>query len=868
MSYAFKPKPLHAAIVSAIAASAGAAAQAVAAEGEIEEVIVTATKRTASIQDIPVAVQAVTDTSLDELGVSNFENYMLHVRGGTAGGSGPGQHTIYIRGGASTTPALQIAGVAGLAPNVALYLDEHPVTQPGRNLDVYAADLNRIEVLAGPQGTLFGANSQAGTVRLITNKPDQLGTYASIKLGTAVTENGEPSNRIEGMVNLPVNDWIALRGVAYFDRKGGYIDNVAGTRDVRSSARFRTEGTVRANGLPVNAARAGLQAGADLSRVRFVEADNSARTEDDFNGTDYSGFRVAGRFDIGYDWRLQVAYNEQEIDTEGVFFVDPELGDLEIQRYAEDSHKDEFRNTNWTLEGRLAALEMVYAGAYTARETQQVVDYSDYLFVAQYLPYYICDASVSYPGDAAPEGVCQAPELFVGGVTDVEVVTHELRFATDPAARVHATFGVFYSDFELKELNDFTYPGSTRIEGFGQRGFSPNFPFDNAYFSDPGPFPPGVIWRNDTRRTDEQLGLFGEVTVDLTSRFELTLGGRYYDIEVDLEGSSNSSFCNLRGPDINAFGTNISDLYDGDGRFTFRGSCDNSQHIAYTADTIDENTPQSVVGALMAPDSAKAEGSIFKVTASWVPSDDSLYYITWSEGFRPGLLNRPGGASDGQGFTVPFAVDSDGVTNIELGWKADLLGGGLRLNGNVFFIDVNKLQTTIFDPSIVNIFFSDNAADAEVLGLEADFIWIPDSLDNLTLAGAFSVLDTEIKRVITPSNDVREGDELAYAPSFQANIRARYEWPLTGDLTAHVMPHLSHSASSYSDIVSINRDEIDGWTMIGVTAGLSTDRWTVESFVDNLGDTRAELARDFGYDVRRVTYARPRTIGLRVSYEF
>ena len=173
---------------------------------QIEEVIVTATKRPESLQDVPVAVSAIQEETLDQLGVSNFEDYLIQLPNVTAGGSGPGQNTIYIRGVASTTPGLTTAGVAGLAPNVALYLDEQPLAQPGRNLDVYAADLARVEVLSGPQGTLFGASSQAGTVRLITNKPDPSATRANMKVGTAWTKSGEMSNNVEAVVNLPVSD--------------------------------------------------------------------------------------------------------------------------------------------------------------------------------------------------------------------------------------------------------------------------------------------------------------------------------------------------------------------------------------------------------------------------------------------------------------------------------------------------------------------------------------------------------------------------------------------------------------------------------------------------------------------------------------
>ena len=125
----------------------GSAAQAQEGSRQIEEITVTATKVEESLQDVPIAVTALTGDAIDELGIANFSDYVMQLPSVTAGGSGPGQNTIYIRGIASTTPNLTTAGVAGLSPNVAFYLDEQPLAQPGRNLDVYAADLQRIEVL-------------------------------------------------------------------------------------------------------------------------------------------------------------------------------------------------------------------------------------------------------------------------------------------------------------------------------------------------------------------------------------------------------------------------------------------------------------------------------------------------------------------------------------------------------------------------------------------------------------------------------------------------------------------------------------------------------------------------------------------------
>ena len=823
----FRKKPLALAItLTSLSASP--------AYSQIEEVIVTATKRPQSLQDVPVAVSAIQEETLDQLGVSNFEDYLLQLPNVTAGGSGPGQNTIYIRGVASTTPGLTTAGVAGLAPNVALYLDEQPLAQPGRNLDVYAADLARVEVLSGPQGTLFGASSQAGTVRLITNKPDPSATSANMKVGTAWTKSGEMSNNVEAVVNLPVSDSLTLRGVVFVDNQGGYIDNVPGALNLAQSGRFRAAGTVRANGVPVSSGRAGFQSTTDLSGVTFLDADNGAQAEDNFNDAVYSGARLTALWEFSPDWSLTVAHMRQNVEADGVFFADPTVGDLAIQRYENDRLEDSFSNTNWTLEGRIGELETIYAGAFTDREADQMVDYADYMFVGQYLPYYVCDGSVTYPsGD--PSGTCQAPNMFVNSLTETDVNTHELRFSTDSGSAIRATFGGFYSDLELREVNSFTYLGSRNAVAFnGATGFGPNFSAQGANVKYPEQWPNGVIFRNDVLRTDEQQGLFGEVTVDLNDSFSLLLGVRWFDISVDLQGSAAGSFGNFGATQDNNAGNNLDQLF---------------------------SAPN--------PDTASTDGTITKFGLNWTPNGDQLFYFTFSEGFRPGLLNRPGGATNPAGtFSVPFAVDTDDLTNLEIGWKTDLLDNTLRFNAAIFWSEIERLQTTIFDPSITNLFFSDNAADADVTGFEGDFIWAPATIQGLTVTGAFSFLDTEITRVITPTDDVRLGDPLAFAPEFQLNLRARYEWDLGEGMMAHIMPHVTHSDEAYSDIITINRDRMSGWTMWGVTGGISVEQWSAEFFIDNLTDERAELARSFIYDRQRVTYARPFTAGMRLRYDF
>nr|WP_137676530.1 TonB-dependent receptor [Parerythrobacter lutipelagi] len=873
----------------AIVAASPALAQEQAApaaqqrQGGVKPIIVTAQKKSEDLQDVPISVQALSAEGLEELNIDTFADYLDQLPTVTAGGSGPGQSTIYIRGLASTTPNLTTAGVAGLAPNVALYLDEQPLAQPGRNLDVYAADLERIEVLSGPQGTLFGASSQAGVVRLITAKPDLAGFSASATGGVSFTKNGETSYKAEAMLNVPVTDSFGLRGVVFLDDQGGYIDNVQGTRTTRESARFRPAGTVRSNGVPVNANRAGFQSDpATLAlidaNVNFIAADNAGLVEEDFNDTQYSGFRITALYEFGPDWTLTLAHTRQSVESDGVFFADPELDldDLEVQRFEEDRLEDDFSNTSWTVEGRIAMLDVVYTGAYTDRETEQRVDYSDYLFVGQYLPYYICDGSVSYPGAGGPTGTCQAPNLYVTSASDTTVFTQELRFSTPQENRWRVTAGGFYSDLELKERNDFAYPGNVIAQPFG--AFKPNFP-QAGFNTDPGPFPTDTIFRNDIRRTDEQFGIFGEASFDIVEDlFTVTLGARYYDIKVDFEGSANGSFCNsFSATDQNAFGTDLNDLYDGDGQFTFIGSCNPALRQTFQqgdsladiqAAGLSAGQAQQVFNALAAPDKAETTGTIFKGTATLTPTQDLLFYATYSEGFRPGLLNRPGGAQGANGFTVPFELETDEVKNYEIGWKMDLIDGQLRFNGSAFYVDISRLQTTIFDPSITNLFFSDNAANAEIKGVEADFTIAPYSAPGLTIAGAFSILDTEVTEVLTPTNDVLAGSDLAFAPSFQGNLRVRYEFDLNDTLGAYIQPQVSHSASKLTDIIEINKLRLESYTVFDLSAGVTSDAWKFEVFGENLFDERAQISGNYVNDRARITTNRPLTVGFRVSYDY
>ena len=869
------------AIINASAYSGHVGAQT---QATFEEVVVTARKKEEGLQSVPLSVSALGEETLEEKGVNVFEDYLLQLPGVTAGGSGPGQSTIYIRGLASTTPNLTTSGVGGLAPNVSFYLDEQPLAYPGRNLDVYAADVSRIEVLSGPQGTLFGASSQAGVVRLITNKPVIGESASSLEIEGRTMSEGSSGDKFEYMTNIPLSDTSALRFVAYRDRRGGYIDQVAGSVDVTDSAAWRPAGTVRSNGLAVADSRKGwrsVQAAesqnldAYLAGVNYATA--NAIVEENVNSTQYEGFRASIKAELNDNWDALVSYTNQTIESDGVFFADPTLGDLEVQRFSDDDIEDEFDNLSLTLEGSIGDLEVIYAGAYTDRSSDQRIDYTDYLFVGQYIPYYICDYYVTYansdpdkipaPYTGLPYGDCGAPNLYVDSLVDSEVQTHELRINAPVSDNMSLTAGVFLSDLELTEHNMFTYPGSlvsdigwganyaltdTSVYGYQAKtdsnGNLKSKQFAAAgWHSGRGPYYAPVMFVNDIKRTDKQKGIFTELSIDMSETSELTLGARWYDIEVDLEGSANSAFSTgFGGGDQQRWGTNLSAQYNKPGVVTGNPFIDVYDY----------------------PDKAETDGVIGKITYSWNPSEDIMYYVTWSEGFRPGLLNRPGGSSTPDGkYTVPPITDSDEVTNYEFGWKTILSDGQLKFNGSLFLVDIAGLQTSILDPSITNLFFSDNAADAEILGLEGDFQYYP-NVDGLIISGAFSLLETEITKTLTASNDVIKGQDLAFAPGMQGNISVRKEWDISSGNMAHLLAQFTFSDDSYSDIILPNREQQDSYSFINVRAGISNDMGLLELYIDNLTDERGEISNNYVFDVPRVTYIRPTTIGIRLKRNF
>ncbi|MEX2500015.1 MAG: TonB-dependent receptor [Wenzhouxiangellaceae bacterium] len=788
---------------------------------EIEKIVVTSTKtEEIDLQEAPVTVQAFNQKDLIQMNIGNFDDLRNNVPSLNAASRGPGQQTIFIRGMAVQPITVLLSGAQGTQPNVALYLDEQPVTAPGRNMDVYATDLQRIEVLPGPQGTLFGASSQAGTIRYITNKPRLYEFDAGFTGEGSFTKDGEFNSSSEGFLNIPIGDKTAARLTFYNVNLGGYIDNVRG--EFTLDPEINSESAV--------------DLGPDAT---YETVDNAELVEDNFNDSFYKGLRAGLYHEFTPDWNFLLQNTFQELGADGVFDFDPEVGDLEVSRFFPDELQDKFNQTSWTLEGRAGMLNLLYTGAYLYREVEQSVDYTGYNNAGAFIAYYTCtydnpDYIVNYdidPRFITENRQCLDPSKGAKIKQDHTRNTHEFRISTPADNRWRLVSGVFYDNYELETQDDFFYLATPDL------GFAPNAPISDAFQVNPETRPPGVAFFNDILRTEEQLAFFGEFGYDLIPDvLRATVGLRYYEIDSGFRGSSNFA--------------------DG----IFQGSVNTDRGRNYDVSGGHTREPLSI------------DDVITRFNLSYEPNDSLLFYFTRSEGFRPGGWNRGGGIpSANPDFpTVSATFDTDDVTNWELGWKTLLFGNSLRINGSTYFIEWDNMQVSRFDPQNVSILtFIENSADSEIFGIETDFTWR--ATPNFTLSGSLSYNDTELTSVDAQVIELAPvGSQLPLVPELQGFLRARYEKSIDVDWADFGYAQVSGKFvdHSFSSLVAEERRRQSGYSIFNAAVGVSRGSWNVEGFVENFTDKRAELFINTQDDIPRITTNRPLTAGIRVSYRF
>ena len=836
-------------------------------QAQLEEVVVTATKRTESLQDVPISVSALGGEALKDLGVQTFDEYVEFLPNVVSAGIGPGQREIYIRGSASEQSSLTVAPAQGSAPGVALYYDEMPVSFGARNLDVYAADLERIEVLSGPQGTLFGASSQSGNMRLITNKPQLDELSGSIDVGMSTTHGGDTSNKVEAMINIPLTDRAAVRFVGFADKQGGWIDNTASTFTPNPTVIDRN----RINGFGPYFR--------DFPSTTIQSASNANLAKEDWNEAKYNGFRVGLRYDFNDNWSGLVQHMSQEIDVEGSFLIDPSLGDESAQKFVPEHNVDEFDITTWTLEGRIANLDLVYTGGYIDREVDALIDYTHYNNGGGYITYYLCSGNI-YSGDKAnAPNNCFDPTKQYADKSTNERTTHEFRISSDPENAFRFMAGVYYSDVETTHIGEFQYYSTNDafsdhiINYFGSGApfevgnvTVPNTPGTNTE----GPRSELTTFYNDFTRTEEEMAFFGELALDVTDSLTVAVSARRYDLDTQLQGASNFSFgCRYGAPftdrdtpagagfgnalvtedgrcNSNAFSNDVSDRlltlgqYAASGddniilnatspngaRDMFRGGGSNAATLAaIQAGRLDINN-------IEADGSTNEEDTIVRFTANWNMTDDIMFYGIYSEGYRPATQNRNAGQLAANqngvydGYVVPVVAVTDTLENIEFGMKGEFLDRTLRLNASIYWAEITNLQVSRFDPSnVAFLVFMENVGDADSNGIDVDFQWAP--TNNLTISGAASFLSTEITRVSDQLQGVAVpvGSDLPLAPDFSGNLRARYDFELPGmGANAYVTGSVTYRGESLAGIVgSASFMDDTAFLSSGSTSGLAME---------------------------------------------
>ncbi|NQZ81854.1 MAG: TonB-dependent receptor [Colwellia sp.] len=878
---------LHCAVLTAIAASGSLYAEEEKKQenAKIEIIEVTATKRTESIQDIPVTVTALTGDSLEKLGVANFDQYVEFLPNVVFQGTGPGQNEIYIRGAATTQTSIAVSSVQALQPSVAFYLDEQPVSMQGRNLDIYATDVERIEVLPGPQGTLFGASSQSGTVRLITNKPNHDGFSAGLDTDTSFTRGGDMSNSVEAYFNMSLTDSLAVRVAAYNDHQGGWIDNI-----------LNIPGQGGYNGSAVVISRVSGGALTNPENVPVTAPKNDALVEDNFNATNYAGARFGLSYLINDEWELLVQHTQQSLDTEGVFSYDPNLeGESSTNRFIPEDNNDEFGLTTWTLEGRLEHLDIVYTGGYLDRDINSTIDYTGYTNGGSFAAYYACN----YAGTPETQ-VCVDPTKFYKEETSTSRITHEFRINTSAENRWRITAGVFYDSQELSTVGQFQI-GNTDLPYFTnlQRTLAGN----EGINTNGGPFSSEISFVNDITHTIDQIAVFGQLEFDLTDTVTASFGARWYEIEDTFKGATTTVDVSGR---LRAFG-------DGsDAALTeFFGAEEAAAIQAAIASGQLETSLLDNDGTLTVDD------TIIKASLDWKVSNDVMLFASYSEGFRPPVTNRVGGglaknqAGAFDGFRIPVYSTTDSLDNIEFGVKSTLFEQTLRFNATAYYSKISDLQTSRFDPTNISfLVFTDNVGDAEIRGIDGDFTWVV--TDNFLISGAFSFIDTELTSINSELVGIAPavGSRLPYSAEFSGNLQAEYFYDLTENITGYINGSISYTGDRLASMTmdayvledttnlvygtgsglsiekeadvyaGVNYQDSNGQTFAGgryvqdsyvlanLSFGVTNEEWKAELYIDNLTDESAVLYIDTQQFTPKVVTNRPRTIGFRFSYDF
>ena len=818
------------------------------------DIVVTATRRDQSQQDVPMTLQAFSTETLSKLNVTTFTDLIKYTPNVTFSNNGPGSGAIFMRGLSAGFAGAQSSATIGGFPNVALYLDDQSMQFPARNVDVYAADLERVEVLEGPQGTLFGGGAQAGVVRYITNKPKLSKFEGRLEGSFGGTAGGAVNGSFNGMVNIPIiQDQLAIRAVVYEDHHGGYIDNKFSTFTRRPTdlgsyyLAYPNFGATATNAVKDSAGNVIGYSVTPAQQSHNGQYDNNAQVEDNFNPVDYTGGRVSVDWQFAPDWDLLVSQSYQKLETKGTFATQTYTYDyapltgLSSTLFVPQFTKDDFSNTAWTLKGKLGGLDLIYTGAYLTRHISQQGDYTNYAR-ATYGVFYQCVNGANYyfgTYHAAPS--CNEPTGYWTDKVRNKHESHEFRISTPADKRIRLIVGGFYENFKIQDNQDWDYksiPQCSPTLTKAQNQLAGNVcmgliaPSPGATLNIPGPRGPAVAFGEDTQRGYKQYAAFGSLDFDILPNLTITAGTRYYNYKEYETGSVYSSFNGGCYQVPVCYGN----LYSAN-----NGNLDaDNLHVSY-------------------------HGFKSKGTITWKPSDHTLVYGTFSQGFRPGAFNRGPSArvqdpllpyldATGKGTTVktpnknfqllvPAAYAPDNLTNWEVGLKTDLFDRKVTFNASAYYMIWENTQFGFFNPAagFGNTAFATNGPTYHIKGAEMQIV--ARLSDGLTIQGSATYNDSKQSNspcfiinnptasgfgkcltqrfggfdlagkptplaVQSPFGNV--GGITPFSPHFQGNLRMRYEFAGPGGMDWFIAAGVNYTSSMYNEPATYPSGDVAG----------------------------------------------------------
>ena len=873
------------------AADAAAADTSVSA---VQEVVVTAQRRSESIEKVPLTVQALTGETLSKQNITTLDDLLKYTPNVTFASNGPGTGNIFMRGLSAGFAGNQSSATIATFPNVAVYLDEQSMQFPSRNVDIYMADMNRVEVLEGPQGTLFGGGAEAGAVRYITNKPNLEQFEAKVEGAYGWTAHGDANDSVQAVINIPlITDKLAIRAVVYDEKQGGYIDNVPSNFNRSNSDLGNYYFNIKpgANGLCPNGLAAGAAGLCALPASSAPAANNQSVAANNQNPVTYTGARLSVLYQINPDWDVLITETLQDMDAEGMFVQEPigdnfhALGPLQETSFAPAWDKDHWSNTAWTVHGKAGPLSLIYTGGYLDRHISQQQDYTGYSRSGGGMYYECVGGSTGWSTNAGnAAGQCYSPVAYWNDQVHNTHITQEFRVSSPDTWRLRFIAGAFWEQFKIYDVMNFDYktipscsPGNLDLALAGGPICVANVvPAPGATTIDPSIRGDATAFGEDVTRGYNQEAAFASIDFDIIPNVLTISGGsRYYQYNESEVGSQ--------------YGTSTACMNIPNGCFADDKNIDShGDHVTY-------------------------QGFKSRANITWRITPDMMTYFTFSQGFRPGGFNRSeGDVAPGPGgidqYNKPNGYSPDSLTNYEIGFKGQFLEHRLLLNLSLYDMDWDNVQLLFFNPTeLGNTTFGVNGPDYNIKGVELQFVGrvtegltiegsgsynnsrqttSPCLVSNIPASPSFGQCITQIDVKGTGLVPFQNpfgalGTTPAFSPTFQGNIRARYEWNVGNDYKAHVSVGGNYVGSMYNQPATYTsgdgvlipnttllRYEQPAYGTIDASIGIAKDKWFVEVYGTNLNNSNASLFTSSAQFIKSEVPLRPRVVMIKVGASF